>query len=161
MEFIQNYFLLPKEFDIKPTLDDSISYLKKATVLTRYPLSDELSYTPSTFYTMLAKPPPLHVSTDNEVIIYKILDYWLENKNNLNALQSGYVIFESHGLPCLVLSNSELHTSSHSYCQIINIDTIVKKYVEFDEQKDTFFRFLFRFLASFLFLLFAIFVLSM
>ena len=71
----------------------------------------------------------LHVSTENENLIHKILEYWTTTHNNLNALQSGYVIFESHGLPCLVLSNSELHTSSHSYCQIIKLDLMMEKYV--------------------------------
>ena len=128
MEFIYNYFFPSQEFNFKTILDESTTYVKKATVLTQYPLSNDLSYSPSTFYTFIATPITLHVSNDNEKLIRQILEYWTTTQNNLNALQSGYVIFESHGLPCLVLSNSELHTSSQSYCQTIKLDLMMEKY---------------------------------
>ena len=74
MEFIHNYFLVAHDF--KTILDESTTYVKKATVLTQYPLSNDLSYSPSTFYTKTAEPMMLHVSTENETLIHKILEYW-------------------------------------------------------------------------------------
>jgi len=157
MEFIHNYFLVSQEFDLKTILDESTTYVKKATVLTQYPLSNDLSYSSTTFYTKTAEPITLHVSTENENLIHKILDYWTTTHNNLNALQSGYVIFESHGLPCLVFSNSELHSSSHSYCQIIKLDLMMEKYVSVGKKENNV-RLNFYLLIMFLVLLFTIFI---
>ena len=158
MEFIHNYFLVPH--DLKTILDESTTYVKKATVLTQYPLSNDLSYSPSTFYTKMAEPMTLDVSTENENLIHKILEYWTITQNNLNALQSGYVIFESHGLPCLVFSNTELHTSSHSYCQIIKLDLMKEKYLAADKKQNDV-RLNCYLLIMFLFLLFTIFIIVM
>jgi hypothetical protein len=160
MEFIHNYFLVNQEVDLKTILDESTTYVKKATVLTQYPLSNDLSYSSTTFYTKTAEPITLHVSTENENLIHKILDYWTTTHNNLNALQSGYVIFESHGLPCLVFSNSELHTSSHSYCQIIKLDLMTEKYLATDKKQNDV-RLNCYLLIVFLFLLFTIFIIVM
>ena len=160
MEFIHNYFLVNQEVDLKTILDESTTYVKKATVLTQYPLSNDLSYSPSTFYTKMAEPMTLDVSTENENLIHKILEYWTTTQNNLNALQSGYVIFESHGLPCLILSNTELHTSSHSYCQIIKLDLMMEKYVATDKKQNDV-RLNLYLLIMFLVLLFTIFIIVM
>jgi len=160
MEFIHNYFLVNQEVDLKTILDESTTYVKKSTVLTQYPLSNDLSYSPSTFYTKMAEPMTLHASTENEKLIHKILDYWTTTQNNLNALQSGYVIFESHDLPCLVLSNAELHSSSHSYCQIIKLDLMMEKYVSADKKQYNV-RLNCYLLILFIFLLFTIFIIFM
>lgn len=160
MEFIHNYFLVNQEVDLKTILDESTTYVKKTTVLTQYPLSNDLSYSSTTFYTKMAEPMTLHVSTENENLIHKIIDYWTTTHNNLNALQSGYVIFESHGLPCLVFSNTELHTSSHSYCQIIKLDLMKEKYLAIDKKQNDV-RLNCYLLIVFLFLLFTIFIIVM
>jgi len=160
MEFIHNYFLVTQDIDFKTILDESTTYVKKATVLSQYPLSNDFSYSSTTFYTKIAEPITLNVSTENEKLIHKILDYWITTQNNLNALQSGYVIFESHGLPCLILSNTELHTSSHSYCQIIKLDLMMEKYVSADKKQSNV-RLNCYLLILFLFLLFTIFIILM
>ena len=158
MEFIHNYFLVPRDF--KTILDESTTYVKKATVLTQYPLSNDLSYSSSTFYTKTAEPMMLHVSTENETLIHKILKYWTTTQNNLNALQSGYVIFESHGLPCLVFSNSELHTSSQSYCQIIKLDLMTERFAVADKKGNEFRLYSYLFILL-LFLHFTVFIVIM
>jgi hypothetical protein len=158
MEFIHNYFLVPRDF--KTILDESTTYVKKATVLTQYPLSDDISYSSGTFYSKTAEPINLHVSTENENLIHKILEYWTTTQNNLNALQSGYVIFESHGLPCLVFSNSELHTSSQSYCQIIKLDLMTERFAVADKKGNEFRLYSYLFILL-LFLLFTVFIVIM
>jgi hypothetical protein len=160
MEFIHNYFLVTQDVNFKTILDESTTYVKKATVLSQYPLSNNLSYSSTTFYTKIAEPITLNVSTENEKLIHKILDYWTTTQNNLNALQSGYVIFEANGLPCLILSNTELHTSSHSYCQIIKLDLMMEKYVSADKKQYNV-RLNCYLLILFLFLLFTVFIILM
>ena len=157
MEHIHNYFLVPREVDFKTILDASTTYVKKATVLTQYPLSDDISYSSGTFYSKTAEPINLHVSTENENLIHKILEYWTTTQNNLNALQSGYVIFESHGLPCLILSNIELHASSQSYCQIIKLDLMTERFAVADKKGNEFRLYSYLFILL-LFLLFTVFI---
>ena len=160
MESIHNYFLPSIDIDLKTILDESTTYVKKANVLTHYPLSDDICYSSSTFYTKTAEPLPLHVSKENETLIRTILEYWTTTRNNLNALQSGYVIFESHDLPCLILSNNELHTSSHSYCQIIKLDLMTERYAATDK-KGSELRLQYYLFIALLFLLFTVFIILM
>jgi hypothetical protein len=106
------------------SLEGSTSLLKKSTVLSQYPLNTDLTYVPETFYEILNKSFKTK-SPEHDVLIKNIFLHWSQSKSNVNATQSGYVVFISKNLPVFVLENSYLSRSAQSYCQVINLDTVV------------------------------------
>jgi hypothetical protein len=106
------------------SLEGSTSLLKKSTVLSMYSLSPDLSYVPESFYDTLQKSFKTK-SPEHDVLIKTIFSHWSKSRSNVNAAQSGYIVFVSKNSPVFVLENSYLSRSSHSYCEVINLDTVV------------------------------------
>jgi hypothetical protein len=106
------------------SLEGSTSLLKKSTVLSMYSLNADTSYVPDTFYEKLNEPFKTK-SPEHDVLIKTIFSHWSQARSNVNAAQSGYIIFVSKNSPVFVLENSYLSRSAHSYCEVINLDTIV------------------------------------
>jgi hypothetical protein len=106
------------------SLEGSTSLLKKSTVLSMYSLNTDLTYVPETFYDTLQKSFKIK-SPEDDVLIKTIFSHWSKSKSNVNAAQSGYIVFVSKNSPVFVLENSYLSSSGHSYCEVINLDTVV------------------------------------
>jgi hypothetical protein len=106
------------------SLEGSTSLLKKSTVLSMYSLNADTSYVPDTFYEKLNEPFKTK-SPEHDVLIKTIFSHWSRVRSNVNAAQSGYIVFVSKNSPVFVLENSYLSRSVHSYCEVINLDTIV------------------------------------
>lgn len=106
------------------SLEGSTSLLKKSTVLSQYSLSTDLTYVPDTFYEILNTSFKTK-SPEHNALIKTIFSHWSRSRSNVNAVQSGYIIFVSKNSPIFVLENSYLSRSAQSYCQVINLDTVV------------------------------------
>ena len=106
------------------SLEGSTSLLKKSTVLSMYSLSPDLSYVPESFYDTLQQSFKTK-SPEHDAIIKTIFSHWSQSRSNVNATQSGYIVFVSKNSPVFVLENSYLSRSAHSYCEVINLDTVV------------------------------------
>ena len=106
------------------SLEESTSLLKKSTVLSMYSLNPDITYISDTFYEKLNEPFKTK-SPEHDVLIKTIFSHWSQARSNVNAAQSGYIIFVSKNSPVFVLENSYLSRSAHSYCEVINLDTIV------------------------------------
>jgi hypothetical protein len=106
------------------SLEGSTSLLKKSTVLSMYTLNADLTYVPETFYEKINQSFKTK-SQEHDALIKIIFSHWLQSRSNVNAAQSGYIIFVSKNSPVFILENSYLSRSAHSYCEIINLDTIV------------------------------------
>ena len=89
-----------------------------------YSLNTDLTYVPETFYDTLHKSFKTK-SPEHDVLIKTIFSHWSKSKSNVNAAQSGYIVFVSKNSPVFVLENSYLSRSAHSYCEVINLDTVV------------------------------------
>jgi hypothetical protein len=106
------------------SLQGSTSLLKKSTVLSMYSLNADITYVPETFYEKLNVPFKTK-SPEHDALIKTIFSHWSHVRDNVNAAQSGYIVFVSKNSPVFILENSYLSRSAHSYCEIINLDTIV------------------------------------
>jgi hypothetical protein len=106
------------------SLEGSTSLLKKSTVLSMYSLNPDITYVPDTFYEKLNEPFKTK-SPEHDVLIKTIFSHWSRARSNVNAAQSGYIVFVSKNSPVFVLENSYLSRSVHSYCEVINLDTVV------------------------------------
>ena len=106
------------------SLEGSTSLLKKSTVLSMYSLNADITYVPDTFYEKLNEPFKTK-SPEHDVIIKNIFSHWSQARSNVNAAQSGYIVFVSKNSPVFVLENSYLSRSAHSYCEVINLDTVI------------------------------------
>jgi len=106
------------------SLEGSTSLLKKSTVLSMYSLNADITYVPETFYEKLNESFKTK-SPEHDVIIKTIFSHWSQERSNVNAAQSGYIVFVSKNSPIFVLENSYLSRSAHSYCEVINLDTVV------------------------------------
>lgn len=106
------------------SLEKSTVLLKKTTVLSLYSLSTDLTYLPDTFYEKIKLSFKTKHSED-DALIRAIFSHWSQSKSNVNALQSGFIVFISKNEPIFVLENTYFSGSAQSYCQIINLDTII------------------------------------
>jgi hypothetical protein len=106
------------------SLEGSTSLLKKSTALSMYALEPDRSFVSDTFYEKINEPFKTK-SPEHDECIQAIFTYWIQSKSNVNASQSGYIVFVSKNSPVFVLENTFLSKSPHSYCQVINIDTVV------------------------------------
>jgi hypothetical protein len=106
------------------SLEGSTSLLKKSTLLSMYSLNPDITYVPDTFYEKLNESFKTK-SPEHDVLIKSIFSHWSRLRSNVNATQSGYIVFVSKNSPVFVLENSYLSRSAHSYCEVINLDTVV------------------------------------
>jgi len=106
------------------SLEGSTSLLKKSTVLSMYSLNPDITYISDTFYEKLNEPFKTK-SPEHDLLIKSIFSHWSRARSNVNAAQSGYIVFVSKNSPVFVLENSYLSRSVHSYCEVINLDTVI------------------------------------
>ena len=135
---------LPSVKRIRESLELATSYLKQPIAKSAFDITNEntnVSYTSKSFYTTLETISNQPELNDD---IRCIVLYWIQTKENVNASQSGYVIFTQNKKAIYVLKNDELYMSKQSYCQIVDLDMIqITEEVKKTEETD-FLRYFFR-----------------